>query len=369
MSHANCWLFLCATPLHYLAARKVASLAPAGTRRVLVWYKPSLETMVDPGEWDAALAAPWPRFAPMPGPMGRHRRLLANLDTVAAAIGRCDELVIHSPVFDTEAINYYLHGLPPMVGARTMHARILPDGLLNIQRYPLSAIKRIGQYLRKLRRLISPRLDYWCFSGDRIGSDAPFVDRIYTLAGFPHRYPPHKVVALPPLADSSAASTDLQDTALVIGQPLVGIGAMSRRELDAVSEEIGEWIRARGIERIHYKQHPRDHDAELCLPHYRRIELDEALESHMARHRYAAIIGVCSTALFTARQIYGPQMPILAFGMDRMIFKGEGKKAGTEALMENLDIRIMPAPRDTAAQADFDAALSSHTQTDRKSQD
>jgi hypothetical protein len=46
---------------------------------------------------------------------------------------------------------------------------------------------------------VAPELDYWCFSGDRIGSDAPFCDRIYVIPGLPHEYPADKVVVLPPL--------------------------------------------------------------------------------------------------------------------------------------------------------------------------
>lgn len=88
-----------------------------------------------------------------------------------------------------------------------MKARILPDGIISIHRYPLSITKRLAQYARKLRRLIAPELDYWCFSGDRIGSDAPFCDRIYVIPGLPHNYPADKVVVLPPLVTVSTART------------------------------------------------------------------------------------------------------------------------------------------------------------------
>src|SRR6185295_14028662 len=116
------------------------------------------------------------RFDPLPGLFGRLRRTLANLREVAAAVGPVNSLHLHSPVYDTEAINYFLCALPKLTGAREWRARILPDGLLNLQRHPLNAIKRMGQGLRALRRLASPLLRYTPFSGDRIGADAPFVD-------------------------------------------------------------------------------------------------------------------------------------------------------------------------------------------------
>ena len=168
-------LFFVASPLHYLAARCVARHFETDSRCILVCYRDRVSKLVQPGEWEQVIYAPWPRFDPLPGRFGSHRRLLDNLHRVAAAVGPVDELRLHSPVFDTEAVNYFLRGLKRLCSARHMRARILPDGLLNIQRYPLSRAKRITQHFRRLRRLISPELDYWCFSGDRIGSDAPFV--------------------------------------------------------------------------------------------------------------------------------------------------------------------------------------------------
>ena len=217
-------VYFVASPLQYLAARRIAERFEAGSRQVLVWYKPAVGPIAREEEWDAAEYMPWPRFEPLPGTFGRHRRLRANLQRVAQLAGPCETLHLHSAVFDTEAINYFLRGLPRLCGARSMHARILPDGLISIRRYPLNAVKRLLQYPRKLRRLFAPELDYWCFSGDRIGSDAPFCDRVYVLPGLPHEYPAGKVVELPPLvernADAPARASGRR--ALVSGLPLVG---------------------------------------------------------------------------------------------------------------------------------------------------
>ena len=128
-----------------------------------------------------------------------------------------------------------------------MHARILPDGLLSIRQYPLSLIKRLTQFVRKLRQMLSPSLNYWTFSGDRIGSDAPFCDRIYVLAGLPHAYDPAKVVVLAPLAGRSmplSVGTTAR-RALVIGQPLVSAGlirfksALERDNMLSVFNNVG----------------------------------------------------------------------------------------------------------------------------------
>lgn len=329
-------LFFVATPLHYLAAISVARHFEAGSRCVVVPYRPGARQFVRAEDWDAVAYAPWPRFDPLPGAFGRHRRLLANLSDVAAVVSPCDILHIHSPVFDTEAINYFLRGLPKLCGATTMHARILPDGLLNVARYPLNASRRAAQLLRKLRQLVSPQLDYWCFSGDRIGSDASFVDRIYTLAGFPHDYPPEKVVGLPPLAGDESGTVG--DTALIVGQPLVGVGALNQADHDAIQQQIADWLKAHRIERVLYKAHPRDHALELKVPTASLLEITEPLESHMAAHSYRAVIGVYSTALYLARQIYGPEVPVLSFGIDRVRFKNAEQRERSISLMDRLGI-------------------------------
>lgn len=334
-------LFFVASPLHYLAARTVARHFEAGHRCILVCYRDKVEKTVDPAEWDHVVYAPWPRFDPLPGRFGSHRRLLDNLRKVAAIVGHADELRLHSPVFDTEAVNYFLRGLPRLCGARRMHARILPDGLLNIQRYPLSLSRRIGQHFRRLRRLVSPQLDYWCFSGDRIGSDAPFVDRIYTLPGFPSPYPREKVVALPPLVDTPAVGGAGAPRALIVGQPLVGIGALDADGLADITRRMTDWLVAEGIVDVDYKAHPRDPNHEFRVPGSALLEIDEPLETYMARRGYTVIIGVGSTTLFMARQIFGPAMPILSFGMDRVHIKEEGKLKRTLALMKALSIRIL----------------------------
>ena len=323
-------LYFVASPLQYLAARRIAEDFEPGARQVLVWYKPGVTPIVRQADWDAATYMPWPRWEPLPGPFGRLRRQRDNIRLVAGLVGRCDTLHIHSAVFDTEAINYFLRALPKACGAREMKARILPDGLISIRRYPLNFAKRLAQYARKLRRLVAPELDYWCFSGDRIGSDAPFCDRIYVIPGLPHEYPADKTVTLPPLVRPAAGQPDRarsgERRALVIGQPLVGAGLMQAADRDAVSDEIHAWLAAQGIDRIFYKGHPKDPELELNRPDYSVITLDEALEVHLANTPYDAIVGVRSSALLFARQTSPADVPVVAFGWDRIRFKSPDEK-------------------------------------------
>jgi hypothetical protein len=344
-------LYFVATPLHYLCASAVARHFDTGARHVLLWYRPNVESVVRRNEWDAAAYVPWPRFDPLPGPLGRQRRLLANLGQVAALAGPCEQLLIHSPVFDTEAINYFLHALPRACGAREMHARILPDGLGSLVRQPLGRARRLMQRVRGLRRLIAPSLHYWRYEGDRTGADAPFCDRVYVLPGFAHPYPPSKAVELPPLADpaGSNAAARAPQRALVVGQPLEGTGLIDRQGLVDVTRALHEWLARQGLTEVLYKAHPRDPRHELHAAGDTFLTLDEPLESWMAREPVAAVVGVHSTALLMARQLYGPATQVVGFGWDRVRFRSDAASADARRAFESAGVTLLACPQGAPA--------------------
>lgn len=335
-------LYFVASPLQYLAARRIAQTFEQTARQVLVWYQPGVAPIVKADDWDAASYMPWPRWNPLPGAFGRLRRMKENIGLVADLVGQCDELHIHSAVFDTEAINYFLRALPKRCGARVMRARILPDGLISIRRYPLSRMKMALQYLRKLRRLAVPELDYWCFTGDRIGSDAPFCDRIYVLPGLPHEYPNEKVVELPALIDAQSMlnGKTTEKRALVIGQPLEGAGLMSASDRDNVASEIHEWLKNHGVIHIDYKGHPKDPNGELCMPDYHVLDIEQPLEIYMAENVYDVVLGVRSSALLFAKQIYGTNADVTAFGWEKIIFKSKQEKIAIKKVFADIGVNV-----------------------------
>lgn len=335
-------LYFVASPLQYLAARQIAQVHERGARQVLVWYQPAVEPIVRPDDWDASAYMPWPRRHPLPGPFGRHRRLRANIRQVASMVGPCETLHLHSAVFDTEAINYFLHALPRLSGARELRARILPDGIINVQRYPLSGVKRAAMHVRRLRALAAPELRYTPFSGDRIGSEAPFCDRIYLLPGFPHEYPAAKVVTLAPLADRAGREGDDAPTgrALVIGQPLVGNGLLDAPGLAAVTQRMREWLAERGVQHVVYRPHPKDPNAELSMEGDELLRLGEPIETWLTRQRFDAVVGVRSTALLFARQIYGPETEVRAFGWERVRFKSQAERRAMERAFQAVGVGL-----------------------------
>ncbi|MFO1341398.1 MAG: hypothetical protein U1F53_24805, partial [Burkholderiaceae bacterium] len=73
---------------------------------------------------------------------------------------------------------------------------------------------------------------------------------------------------------------------------------------------------------------------------YTRLEISEPLEAWLAREPYAAIAGCCSTALYTARQIGGPDVRIAAFGVRQVRFKSVDARDNALSLMRQLGIDI-----------------------------
>ena len=151
-----------------------------------------------------------------------------------------------------------------------------------------------------------------------------------------------KVRVLPPLVDAhpatSARAPDAPRRALVIGQPLVGAGLMPAAGLAPVTARIRDWLAAQGIADIDYKGHPKDAARELCHPDYRVIDPPRALEMHMAHTPYDAVVGVRSSALLFARQIYDPSVSVLAFGWQELRFKSEAEKTDMKHAFEQCGV-------------------------------
>lgn len=334
-------IYFVASPLQLLAAKRIASHWDTGHRTVLVWYKDPIEGLVDPCDWDAVFFMPWPRFHPKPGLFGRQKRLLENLQEVAKRCGECQSVIIHSAVFDTEAINYFIFALPRLLGVRRCVARILPDGIISTRRYPLTLIKRMALRLRALRRLTSPLLRYSQFSGDRTGAEAPFVDRIYTLNGFPHEYPLERVVELPRLVEGEKQQRLGIRSALIIDQPLRGFRQMDSGDIQHVAKTIQAWCEIESIKEIFYRAHPKDRSQDLKMEHYKiSLNPQETLEVHLARNIYDYVIGVRSTGLLIARQLQPPESRVISFGLDRFLSKSKEEASNFRRLFESMGIEI-----------------------------
>lgn len=333
-------VFFVGSPLHYLCSELLASTVYRDDCNVLVLYKNHVKDLGrDSAAWWHRLYMPWPRFEPLPGTQGIWRRMLANMTLVSAAVPHCDQLYLHAPVIDTEALNYFINFFLTQRPGTQVKVRIIPDGLMNIQRHPLSLRKRVMQRVAKLRRLLDARLDFYLFSGDRTGVDAPIVDRIYVLGGFPHEYPPEKVTVLPDLVPENEIR--LSDAALVLGQPLAGKGLMRPADVERLARGLSKHLARIGCTRILYKAHPKDPLKEFLQPGYEILDIDEPLEKHLASHCYPVVASVCSTGLMTAKLLYGGRVQVIAYGMEKVRTRAPGWQARTRGVFRRLGIELV----------------------------
>lgn len=321
-------LFLIYSPLHYLAAERIAATFEVGAQNCLYYLKPNSERIIERERWKVVEFLPWPRFFPFPGLFGRARRTLDNLNRLASVCSDATEIVLHTPVIDTEAVNYAINGLRTRFPSARFAVRLLPDGLMNVMRHPQPLIKRLIQHLRQGQRLFWPELNYYSFAGDRTGSDDPIVERIYHLPGLPHEYDARKVVVLPSLSEATTEGLDTRaaGTALVVGQPLVVWKRMTPANVARVTETIHSLLQREGFLNIFYKAHPRDKEREYSHPDYSELQIEQPLETYLARNPCGMVIGVCSTALLTARLILPPESRVIACGMNLMQFKSEEER-------------------------------------------
>lgn len=313
-SGASVAVFFVASPFHLLCVEQIALALPPGCRKVLVTYKRSVEAAVRPERFDAWVRMPWPRFEPMPGPLGGHRRLVANLHEVAQAIGAASEILLHSPVYDTEAINYFVNGLPRLISGAKVRAFLIPDGALNLSFHQMSASKRMWARLRAMRGLLSPVLRYAALGQDRTGSDAEFMEGIYVIEGLDHPYPPERTIPL--TLQREIEATPLAHRALIVGQHIHRVGWIDEKGRDAITSRIRQWLSENGVTHMDYKAHPDDPFSELCTNDYRKLEPATPLEDLLDRGQYGVIIGVASSAQVTAKLILGNRARVVSVGYD-----------------------------------------------------
>lgn len=339
-------IFLIYSPLHYLAAENIATNFEQNARNFLFYLKAEFRELVDSSKWDSSEFLPWPRFYPEKGPLGRLRRTRMNLDIVASVCSGASDIRLHTPVIDTEAVNYLINFLQTMYQDATFCVRLIPDGLLNVQRYPLGRLKEALQYFKKARRLVDPALDYYIFRGDRIGSDAKIVDKIYVLPGFPHEYDPTKTVEISLQKSDDSTDNDItgnvstRKRALVLGQPLTS-KRFSAEDMRSVTQGIRSFIDKCGINEIEYKSHPRDHNKELYHIDYKEITIDRPLEAYLAYNSFDLIIGVFSAALLTARLILPKTCRVVAYGTDVVRYRGNREKTSILSSFALLKVELV----------------------------
>ncbi len=305
---------------------------------ILICYKPKLQEIVSDPIWDNILYMPWPRYEPLPGFFGVSRRLLSNIKLVEKTIEKKANIYCFSATYDNEAVNYFINFIKK--NSINCNFSLIPDGALNLIRYPQSIVSRIFKILRIFRLLYSRKMRYTFYGGDRLGADADFVKSIYVIPGLKTEYDEKKVIQLKLFHSTMIIKTVQKKRALIIGQPLTGYKLIDRQRLMQISSEIREWSCAHNIEEIFYKNHPKDKEENLFEEGYKLLPRDVLVERFLSNNYFDYVIGVHSSVLIYAKQLYGNQNEVISFGIDRLKFKNQNLKIKLYNLYNELGIVI-----------------------------
>lgn len=241
-------------------------------------------------------------------------RLHAILDAVEKVCEGADEIVLHTYQIYSERTNYLINSLRRKFPDAKLVVRLIPDGTRNLKIRRLSGIRSLAPVVNRLKWIFDPRLNYYGYSGDRLGSDAEIVDRIYLPRGFPHQYQNDKVhwVDMP-----TRTQSDRPATALVLGTALAEQGRCSRAEMAHVAEGIYQYLQTLGIHEVWYKRHPAEHPdrMELFTPGYKILETTKGVERLLTENDIGYVVSQCSTALITAKLMM-PDLLVTACGLE-----------------------------------------------------
>lgn len=334
-------LFFVGTPLNYISSEKIVEYFEKDSINILFSTRPQNEKIIRNEVWDSVYEVYPPKYQKVK--KGFFKKLNVykeNLKKVVESCRNADEINLHISIMNNHEINFFINGIRKNYGNKKFNVRIIPEGLQNVARYPLTYGKMCRQYIKKTWKFICPELDYYLFSGDVTGADDKIVDRIYLLPNLPHEYDKNKIIYIPSITNIDIKHTDLSETAIVLGQPLVKTRVMKHEDSVKVAEEIYKFLKQNGFSKILYKPHQREPIHEYSHEGYDVLSINEAIETHFLSHNYGMVVGVSSTALLTARMILPETSRIVSYGMNKSKFIDDAHREKLYAPFKKLNIEI-----------------------------
>lgn len=197
-----------------------------------------------------------------------------------------------------------------------IEVRIVPEGTLNYSLEDVSV-----KWLRRSKKW-PPRICYGLtglrkfeIQGERVGVDMPIVSTAYSFAGLKSPYPKEKVQDISFFQPSNRLVKQQTKKALVVGQSILNNKRTPKEYETRISDKIQTILTSLGINEIDYIAHPRDKNACLLRDNYQVVKHPYiCLEQYLEKNDYDILISCCSTALVTAKLIFGDKIESIAVG-------------------------------------------------------
>lgn len=282
-----------------------------------ITFTPRMEAIWHDYPWDSRTRLPW-----VPGKgLKRQLKLAARLRQIQAHFTElckdAERIYIHTYQIFSERVNCVIAHLIRTFPGADIRVRLIPDGMLNLRRKPMSGWRKFPQWFNRLKWSGYADITPFSYSGDRLGADAAICDRIYLPNNFPSEYDPQKIHYVQmPLARHDASAGRLR-TALVLGTALVAAKILPAPEGQAIAQGIAKVLADLDIKDILYKPHPSEPaDAlELWSPGQEVVETKLCLERYVVQQPFDVVVSCCSTGLLTSKLVQ-PNLEVYSVGLN-----------------------------------------------------
>lgn len=288
-------------------------------------------------------------FAPPQKTTNRYTQIKAGLTPIAEEISNLpsppSEITIHIPRLSTSKTNFIINFIRYHFPKAKVSTAIIPHGVVNFSLLKISIRKKLKFIIRNaLSRLDknNPDISYYIPTGDLIGGLDKITRTIYVLPGAPHPYPAEKIKYLPSFNQfigNPQKNTTPKSKALIIGQPALKSGTLSKKNHDEINSHIKEWLHENLIDEVLYSKHPRSGEhLDFYDPNYSILEQNSAIERLIPELGISHVISCYSAALFTAKMMLGDEVRVISFGARLANFKNKKEIIG---IMQKLNIEIL----------------------------
>jgi len=336
-------IYLVKTELEALASEIIAKQFEPDSLNLLIYNKKAEPHLINPLAFQSRLAS---SYAQGKGILAEKKSIYKNLKDLSTELRRLNPkptyIYIHLPRLSTSKTNYCVNYLRREFPQSILRVRLIPHGLVSVDLIPLTFFKRLKLLRKKLHpaNLLFPSLSYYAPKGDLIGGLDEIVDRIYTFKGLSTPYPTQKVVELSGLRSYIQSTPKARTTrsAVIIGQPLLKNGSISESAHAVVRRQIHDWLKNNSFQTIYYSRHPRSGETlDFFEEDYQLLEQNGPVEIALCDIQPEVVISCYSTALATAKVLFGDEIRAISFGL---ALTQSDKKSGLSKYFESMGIEL-----------------------------
>lgn len=309
------------TELEALASEIIAEQFGDKSSNLLAYSEKKPPYLINPKVFQKSIELSYKREKKI---LSEKRNIHSNLEMLSQEIVALnptpDDIYIHLPRLSTSKTNYAINYLRKEFPLSTVRVRLIPHGVVSTSLITITLSKRIKLFRRKFHptNIFFPSLKYYPPKNDLVGGLDDIVDRIYTFQGIATPYPPQKVFELSGLRSyiQSTPKPKPERSAIVIGQPLIENGLISEANHAIVSQRIYDWLQENAFQTVYYSKHPRSGDLlDFFQADYKLLEQGGPVEVALCEIQPEVVISCYSTALATAKALFGNEIRSLSFGL------------------------------------------------------